>query len=410
MRVLHLTPELPAPGRGGGRAHEYLLCRRLVQRGHQVLNISPALPSEERFAGALRDVGVENWTARRPASHLRETGAALRSEPQVLATALAAPVRALEMRIFWVSIRALVAQALAEWRPDVAVIVHDMAAGWVTGLPDELPAVLGLHDLHWRWYLSGSRQAGALGALPLRLEAARYRRHLLGLLPRFAEAVCVSTVEADELRASCALPVSVIPTGVDTERIRPAAECGGPPRLVFTGTLSYEPNSHGIRWFADRAWPLVRRAVPEATLDIVGRDPPRSVLALARRPGINVVGPVPLVEPYFERAHAVIVPILTGAGVRVKIVEALAAGRAVVSTSLGCEGLPGVEPGRHLLVADTPEQFADAAVRLLNDAPTRQRLAATGRSLAEERYDWRALGDQLEQVLMRAVSWRAGSR
>jgi len=395
-----MTPELPfEPGGGGGRGREYFLCRRLVELGHQVLNISPVLPSEAHWAEALRDVGVENWVVQRPASHVREVAAAVAADPAVLAAAAVVPVRALEMRIFWLGLRGLAERAASEWRPDVAVVGHDMAAGWARGLPGSVPAVLTLHNLTWHWYRSRARRSRQPAATVLRAEAARYRRYLLAQLPRYSAAVAVSTIEAEELRRTVETPVSVIPTGVDTQALRPAPEQEGPPRLVFTGTLGYPPNSEGIRWFADHVWPEVRRHVPDVQLDVVGRDPPPSVQELGHREGINMIGPVPVMDPYFARAHAVVVPILTGAGIRVKIVEAMAAGRAVVSTSLGWEGLPHVQPDRHLLVADDPIEFAMAAVRLLEQPDLRHRIARDARLLAERQYDWRRLGDEQEEVL-----------
>lgn len=405
MRVLHITPELPyEPGGGGGRGREYFLCRRLVELGHQVLNISPATPDEVPHAQALREVGVENWVLERPASQVREAIAAVRAEPDVLATAAVAPVRALEMRVFWVGMNRLAQTAVTEWQPDVAMIGHDMAAAWAQSLPPSLPAVLTLHNLVWHWYLSRARRSAGARAVLLRAEAARYRRYTLRMLTRYEAAVAVSTIEADEVRSISRIPVSVIPTGVDTTALAPGPEQPGPPRLVFTGTLGYPPNAEGIRWFADHVWPLVRRALPDARLDIVGRAPPPSVSALDGRPGITVVGPVPVMGPYFDRAHAVIVPILTGAGIRVKIVEAMSAGRAIVSTSLGWEGLPHVVPGEHLLVADDPEGFAAAAIRLLREPELRRRLAAQARSLAERSYDWRRLGDEQEAVLASVIT------
>lgn len=410
MRLLHLTPELPfEPGGGGGRGREYFLCRRLVERGHDVLNISPVTPEEAHHAEALREVGVENWVLERPTSKLTEVAAAVRAEPQVLAAAVNAPIRALEMRVFWVGLRELARRAVREWRPDVVMVGHDMAAAWAQDLPTSLPAVLTLHNLVWHWYLSRARRSSGARAALLRAEAARYRTHTLRMLGRYQAAVAVSTIEADEVRRSSSIPVSVIPTGVDTRTLAVGPERPGPPRLVFTGTLGYQPNSQGITWFADHVWPAVLRAVPGAQLDIVGRAPPSSVLALNERPGITVVGPVPLMSPYFERAHAVIVPILTGAGIRVKIVEAMAAGRPIVSTSLGWEGLPHLIPGEHLLVADGPAQFAAATVRLLNEPDLRRRLAGQARSLAERHYDWRALGDEQETVLRTVVAGSTAS-
>jgi glycosyltransferase involved in cell wall biosynthesis len=403
VRILHLTPELPYQTGAGGRGHELLVCRRLVELGHDVLNISPVLPHETLLAAELRNVGVENWVVRRPASHLREAARAVIAEPSVLGTTAIAPVRALEMRIFWIRMRQLVERAISTWQPDLAVIVHGMAAAWVKELPPAMPAVLELHDLHWHWYLSRARRRGGPAALLLKAEAARHRRYLLPLLTRYRAAITLSTTEANELRATADLPVSVVPIGVDTAMLRPLPEQEGPPRLLFTGSFGYPPNSQGICWFADCVWPEVRKRCPEAKLDVVGRDPPPAVQALSGRRGITVVGPVPTMAPYFARAHAVVVPILTGAGIRVKIVEAMAAGRAVVTTSLGCMGMPYLEPDRHLLVADEPLAFATATMRLLDNAPLRAALATEARFLAERRYDWRVIGDDYERVLSDAT-------
>ncbi len=407
MRIIHMTPELPCAQGGGGRTHELLMCRRMVELGHQVLNISPVLPAEAPWLEDLPAVGVESWISRRPASHLREAADAVMADPRVLGTAVVKPLRALEMRVFWTRLRELVRRAADQWRPDVVIVVHGMAAAWAHGFDSTTPAVLGLHDLQWRWY--AARAAGKDGPASrlLGVEAARYRRHVLAQLPRYRAAVTLSTDEAAELRQATPIPVSVIPVGVDTNQLRPAPEQEGPPRLVFTGTLDYIPNVRGIAWFADQVWPNVRRELPDAVLDIVGRDPTPEVLALGERPGVTVVGPVPSMAPYFQAAHAVVVPIREGTGVRVKIVEAMSAGRAIVTTTLGWEGLPHIEPGRHLLVADEPQAFARAALSLLRDAALRHRLAGDARAVAERSYDWRRLGDAQEAVLHEALG-RAG--
>jgi glycosyltransferase involved in cell wall biosynthesis len=111
-------------------------------------------------------------------------------------------------------------------------------------------------------------------------------------------------------------------------------------------------------------------------------------------------------SPHFAKAHAVVVPILTGAGVRVKVVEAMAAGRAIVTTSLGWRGLPHVQPGEHFLVADEPRDFATATIRLLREPPLRHALAANARQSATQHYDWRKLGDEQEGVLQRVLAQR----
>ena len=409
MRVLQLTSELPFDGSGGGGLREYALMSGLAERGHRVLNISPVTAAEAEHAGSLAAAGVENWIVRRRTPRSAEATAALARDPRLLATAVRWPLRALMMEVYWQTIRGLVERAVTEWRPEVVVIVQDMAAGWVTRLPAELPAVLTLHDLTWRRYASEARYAPTRRRVLLEVEAHRHRRHTLGLLPRFAAAVTLSTLETDELRAATSIPIELIPIGVDTREITAMPEPDGPPRLLFTGTLNYPPNSDGIRWFVEQVWPLVRREQPDVTLDIVGRNPTPQVLALDRHEGVTVVGPVPSMAPWFAQCHAVVVPIRTGAGVRVKIVEAMSAGRAIVSTSLGCEGLPAIMAGEQLLVADTPEAFAREVLTVLSDPALRAGLAAAGRATAVDVFDSRALTDRYAAVLERAINARATS-
>jgi glycosyltransferase involved in cell wall biosynthesis len=404
VRVLQLTPELPVLEGGGGVGREYAFLAGLAERGHAVLNISPVTPAESERADSLRDAGVENWTVERRSPRTAEALHALAADPRILGTAVRGPLRALMMEVYWQTISEQVQRAVRDWRPDVVVIVQDMAAGWVTRLPRGLPAVLTLHDLTWRRYASEARYASAAKRTLLGLEARRHRRHTVGLLPRFAAAITVSTIETDELRASTSIPIELIPTGVDTQKITAAPEPAGPPHLLFTGTLNYSPNSDGIRWFVEEVWPLVRRERPDVTLDIVGRNPTPAVLELDRHAGVTVVGPVPAMGPEFARATAIVVPIRTGAGMRMKIVEAMSAGRPIVSTSLGCEGLPAIAAGEHLLVADDPAGFARETLRLLSDRELRARLGSAGRRTAVEAFDWRALADRYAAVLERAVA------
>ena len=404
MRILHLTPELPYPTGSGGRAHEYFLCRRWVELGHQVLNISPVLPGEAQHAEALRSVGVENWTALRPGSHLLEATEGVLREPAVLGTAVVAPVRALEMRIFWTRLRGLIEAARRDWTPDVVVVGHDMAAAWAQGLWHSVPAVLTLHNLTWRWYLSRARRSAGLASLLLRTEALRYRRHVLGLLSHYRAATTLSTIEADELRRLTDLPIRVVPIGVDTQSLQPVPETSGTSRVLFAGTLGYQPNQEGVRWFVEQVWPGVRREIPEAEFEIAGRGAPPGLRALADHPGVVMKGEVPEMGPVYARSNVVVVPILSGAGVRVKVVEALASGRAIVSTSLGCEGLPGLRAREQLLVADSSDEFAAGTVHLLRDPGLRAKLAQAARALAEARFDWREVGDQYEELLRQVAT------
>ena len=186
--------------------------------------------------------------------------------------------------------------------------------------------------------------------------------------------------------------IAVVPNGVDTETFqRVSQEEQVPDRIIFTGSMNYYPNINAVLRFARECWPLIRLKAPNVTWQIVGQNPPSEVLDLGKQPGISVTGSVPDVKPYLAAATVAIAPLHIGSGTRLKILEAMAMGKAVVSTSLGCEGL-AVVSGKHLIVADQPEMFADAVVDLLQNAEQRAMLGSTGRELAET-YSWRHCGD-----------------
>jgi polysaccharide biosynthesis protein PslH len=401
MRILHLTPELPyVPGGGGGATRQFHLLRRLVERGHSVTVVAPATAEQldETHAPAiLADAGVDLRPAIRPA---RPVAAALgvAREPRLVPAGLRWPLYAWQFNLFWASMRNRVRESIAALEPDVITVEHDDAAGWVSHLPARPPRVLMTQNVSWKLWQGLAARASALRASAFRLEAARHRAYVREHVTRFDAVVAVSGVDADELRALGASRLGVIPNGAACDELSPAPDSPSPPTLLFTGSMHHPPNPNGVRWFADEVWPAVIRELPQAKLVIVGRGPQRKVRPLAARQGIEVVGPVPSMAPHFERATAVVVPLLSGSGTRLKILEALASGRAVLSTTVGAEGLE-LAAGTDLLVEDDPERFARAAVRLLTDAQLRGSLVEAGRAAVLERYDWRQLGDRLERVL-----------
>jgi sugar transferase (PEP-CTERM/EpsH1 system associated) len=204
-----------------------------------------------------------------------------------------------------------------------------------------------------------------------------------------------STREASLIKLS--LPnaaVHVVPNGVDLENFRDADNaCEIGDHIVFTGAMDYYPNIDAVLHFARECWPVIRSKAPHVTWAIVGRNPPSSVLKLGNVPGITVTGSVPDVRPYLAAATVAIVPLRIGSGTRLKILEAFAMKKAVVSTSLGCEGID-VVPGVHLLMVDQPEAFAQCVVDLLQDQARRAALGSAGRELARA-YSWRRVGDAL---------------
>jgi glycosyltransferase involved in cell wall biosynthesis len=210
--------------------------------------------------------------------------------------------------------------------------------------------------------------------------------------------VAVSRADATALRrVGTPRRLTVVPNGVDTAAL-PLREGDGDGRSVlFTGTMDYRPNVDAVTWFVETVWPRVRSRRPDARFEIVGRAPRPAVRALGAVEGVEVVGEVPAVEPYFRRAMAYVAPLRIGGGSRLKLLEAFAYGTPVVTTSLGAEGID-MTADRDALVVDAPDAFADALVGLLTDPARARALALAGRRLVEERYDWQALAPRLEQL------------
>jgi len=171
--------------------------------------------------------------------------------------------------------------------------------------------------------------------------------------------------------------------------------------MVFTGSMDWMPNQHGVLFFTSKILPHIHAEIPEAQLWIVGRCPSQEVRALAG-PRIHVTGRVDDIRPYMRKAPVYVVPLLSGSGTRIKIFEAMAMGKAVVSTTLGAEGLP-VTHGRNILIADHPHEFADSVVRLLRDRALTARLGDAARELVEKQFSWRAVGSQFDAILQDLV-------
>lgn len=196
------------------------------------------------------------------------------------------------------------------------------------------------------------------------------RDHLRGLAPEIAPVVIPNCIDIDRYAA---LPQ---PADATFER-----------DLLFIGKMDYRPNVDAMLWFGKEIWPRIRQKRAHTTLAIVGKQPHPRLLPLADEPGIEITGAVPAVDPYLAAARVYVMPFRIGSGTRLKLIEALAAGVAMVSTRVGAEGYP-VEDRRHLWLEDQPESFADAVVELLESEQERRALQEAGREFAA-RYDWR---------------------
>ncbi len=381
MTVLWVTYGLPYPPDSGGRMRDFYLVRE-VSRQARVLLFSLVPPGGVTEPGELRDfcARIDTWQmpAGCPPLHL------LRRMP------------AGAWRNFFPEAAARIRTIAIEEHPDVIQIEHSLLAGYFEAVPPELQrrTVLSLHNVGFEQYrrMSGlgcgiGKRAGYL------IKSLVMRRTESHYIPRFD--CCLAASDRDQDLLEHAVPgvhPIVIENGVDCTALRLLPRAGA--ALLFAGAMDYPPNSDAAVFFCRAILPLVRASLPDVKLLIVGHAPPHQVMALGRGPGVTVTGRVDDVRPYYAQAAVSIVPLRAGSGTRLKILESMALGRPVVSTSIGCEGLD-VEDGRHLLIANTPQRFAECVTRLLIDPALRERIAAEARRLVEQRYDWRAIGQRL---------------
>lgn len=192
------------------------------------------------------------------------------------------------------------------------------------------------------------------------------------------------------------VPKYLVPNGVDTSYFQPFKTQPVPNSMVFVGMMKYVPNYDGITWFLDEVFPKILEKTPDATITIVGKNPPQSISDRACK-NIIVTGFVEDTRPYIEKAAVYVVPLRMGGGTRLKIMEALAVKIPMVTTSIGCEGIDVVN-GQSILIADTPDEFADSVVELFTDSVRAADLTNNGYELVKSRYRWESIGLRMDEA------------
>ena len=263
------------------------------------------------------------------------------------------------------------------------------------------PKLLFQHNVEAQIFERHTRQASSIARREYMRLQWRKMQQFEGMAGRrFETVIAVSPQDARRFADEYGWDhVRVIDTAVDTDYFSPRPQEARTKNVVFVGSLDWLPNEDGVRHFVRNIWPAIRSQHPGAVFQAVGRNPAPSLQALSREEGVEIVGTVPDVRPYLADAAVVVVPLLVGGGTRMKIYEAMAMRRPVVSTTLGAEGL-AVEPDRHIVLADAPSDFAAATVALLDDHANADRLASAGHELVTSRFSSEAVARQFESICL----------
>ncbi|MEP7082645.1 MAG: glycosyltransferase family 4 protein [Chloroflexota bacterium] len=389
--IRFLTHSPPAPGISGDRIRVFHLMRELKRRGWTVRLWSLVPPDEPGgFAGQLGAVTDEAVLVPRGISGPHRV--ARLSIDTVMG-------RAFHEHWFW---SPATARAASAWLADAStepifveqLYMYPFVPAHVRGL-----VVLDTQNHEAARIRAIARSEGGTGRRSIaRLQARAVERYERKALRSVGRILAVSPEEADAFAQMAPGRVSIVPNGVDTAAISPLSAPPVSRDLLFVGSLAYSANRDAVSHFATDIAP--RLANSSARLTVVGSNPSAEVLAVAGRASlpITVTGYVPEIAPYFRTSRAMVVPLRHGGGTRLKILEALAWGLPVVTTTIGGAGL-GLVNGTHALIADEPVDFAKAVEDLLHDDALWARLSNAGRALVEARYSWSHIGDALETAV-----------
>jgi glycosyltransferase involved in cell wall biosynthesis len=387
LKILIISSEIPYPPTDSNRACYYNLLRRFRGK-HDVTVLAMSAGGTEEDAAHVaelaREVTVVPHEVRK--TFLRRLASLFSPLPfGVLLYRSAAYRRALD-------------ELLARETFDVIVAGNVNMAQYTVDL-EGTPKIIFPQDawsLYYRRQMRhASHPAAFLYSLVQHVKLKRYERRTYG---RYDACVLVARRDADIIRAGCPdLPIYFAYSGVD---LPPHKEVPKEPATVcFSGVMYYPPNRDCVFYFANEIFPLVQAEVPEATFHVVGKEPGPDIQALASRRGVVVTGTVPDLLEYIRKMEVYVCPMRLGSGMKMKIVEALGAALAVVSTSVGADGMDLLEPGEDLVVADEPAEFARQVIRLLRHPEERRRLGMSGRAKVERGYTWDAYAEAWEKII-----------
>ncbi len=385
--ILIVTHVVPYPPSWGFATRILNLSRQLAHR-HRISLLCYQYPDEGENVLQLSDVFTVVHAILRPRQTARRQRMA-----QIASTIRPIPYQRVKVRSS--QLARAVADLHAREHFDVIQVETAQMAWFDT--PRGTPLVIDEHNLEYELF---QRMADGERS-PIRkayyaLESAKLRR--LELRSWRQAAGCVFTSDREELmvrKQHLANATATVPNGVDVDFFRPDPDTTVDPHsLIFTGLMDYRPNTDAVLHFVKDVLPHVRRVYPAVRFSAVGQGVTPEIASL-HSPHVSTTGWVKDVRPYFSRAACVVVPLRMGSGTRLKVLEAMAMGRPVVSTPLGCEGID-VRHGEHLLIASDPAEFAVHVLRLLDDPDFAARLGAQGRQLVESRYSWAVAANRLD--------------
>lgn len=402
--ILFLTQIVPYPPDAGPKIKTWNVLRFLAEKGYQITLVTFVRSFETPHLETLRGLGMEVLPV--PIQRRRIADARF-----LLQSYLTGQPFLIE-RDNLPAMRKLVGALLAERHYDVVHADQFTMPQFVPLRYKDEPHPIRIFDAHnanWSVIERSKANAPFYQKPFLSVEQQRLKRYEGQIVNHFECTLTVTDIDRQRLAEAAASVAAgadsgasrriiTIPIAVNTREILPVKRPQASLHLLTLGTLHYQPNADGIRWFIQEVFPRIQRDLPGISLTIIGKNPPPDFIQFARQdPKIIVAGYVPDLTPYLEQSALMVIPVRAGGGMRVRILEGFARGMPMVTTTTGLEGIEA-RPGLDVLVADTPEAFAAEVTRLAQDKALQTQLSVNGRRLAEEKYDWQVVLSRLNQI------------
>lgn len=398
MKILFLNKRILFPTDTGGLVRTLNVVRFLA-RWHDLTYLSNLQPGQEAGAAQMRELGLRLETV--PWVEIPRSDWRFYRD---LAINLFSPDPFNAAKDFDPRLHARAVELMNREKFDLVICDFVQMARNAIGLPVKAN-VLFEHNVEAEIFERHAQtDSGWIRRKFMGYQAAKMRRFEGWAGKHFTRVVAVSDRDKKQYESRYGWTnVETIDTAVDIDFYTPREVPEIPHSLVFVGSLDWLPNQDGLDWFIRNAWPGVRAAVPDARFRIVGRNPGQDMIELAKFPGIELIGRVEDTRPWIAESSAVVVPLRIGGGTRLKIFEAMAMGKPIISTTLGAEGL-AVQPGQDIVFADTAESMTAEIVSLLNSPERRRAIGKSARHLVEEKFSAESVAKQFEAICQRAVA------
>jgi len=394
MNILIISPQVPYPLTDGGRIGVFFPIKYLSSRGHHITLLCLSESNDQEAVEYLRKYCDVNIILHQKKPQILKVISSLFKD-------IPYDIKRYESQ----DLLKLINDKIAVSSFDIIQVegIHSAFYGIEVRKRWNVPLVMRAHNIHYlNFFRFISQVKNPIIKVYLYLESYKVKKYEAEKGQCFDRVLCVSKIDREKLLSlNSKIKCDVIEAGVEIDESSSEPNIKVDNVILWIGALQWKPNQDSLFWFIEDIFPKIIQKLPNSKLQVIGSNPPKGIAKLHRY-NIDIIGMVDDVKPFLKKATVCIVPLRIGSGIRLKILEMFAMKKAVVSTSIGCEGLP-VRNGEHLLVADDPDEFAESVVKILKNPEMGINLGRSGFNLVKENYSWSSITEKLEKIYKKII-------